>query len=114
VPDFQAMVAALDRKARLATTVAAERRWFAVDVSRLLVIEDGSTSRGRIDRVGRAAAVAFPVRGIAVRRWLREPVQPMSGLLFVRTANGSSATAANAGRQRVRKVAGRPRDPNRN
>lgn len=114
VPDFQAMVAALDRKTRLASTVAAERGWSAIGVSRLLVVEDGSTPRGRIERVGRAAAVAFPVRGIAVRRWLREPIQPMSGLLFLRTANGSSTTLAIAGRQRIRNVPGRRRDPNRN
>ena len=101
VPDFQATVSALDRKARLAQEIGAGRGWDARRISRLLVIERGSTSRDRLRRIGHAVDVAFPDRGAVVRRWLRSPSGPMSGLLFVRSATGDRVAYPIAGRQRV-------------
>ena len=66
VPDFQAMIAGLDRKARLAPEIAANRSWRATRTSRLLVIEAGSTARERIRRLDAAASAALPDRGTDV------------------------------------------------
>jgi transcriptional regulator with XRE-family HTH domain len=102
VPDFQAMVAALDRKARIAPNVARSRGWQARFVGRLLVVEEGSTSRDRISRLAAATAAAFPHRGAVVRAWLAAPSNSMSGLIFVRSATHASRSGVAAGRQRVR------------
>jgi transcriptional regulator with XRE-family HTH domain len=103
VPDFQAMVAGLDRKARLAPAIARDRGWHVRRASRLLVIEEGSTSRDRIRRVTPAAAAALPDRGMHVRMWLRRPSGALAGLLFVRSANQGDAMHRATGRQRVRR-----------
>jgi transcriptional regulator with XRE-family HTH domain len=103
VPDFQAMMAALDRKARLAPGVAAEREWHATRSSRLLVIEAGSTARDRMRRLDAAAIAALPHRGTKVRTWLENPSGPLAGVLFVRSATQGDRTQQAAGRQRVRR-----------
>lgn len=108
VPDSQAMLHALDRKARLAPEIARDRGWVCDVVARLLVIGESSTSRRRISALGATYAVAFPTVGWAVRRWLRAPAGRMSGLLFLPYARGSSTSARTTGVQRVRKRGIRP------
>jgi transcriptional regulator with XRE-family HTH domain len=103
VPDFQAMVATLDRKARLAPEIAGDRGWACREVGRLLVIEEGSTSRDRIGRLGAAVGAVFPNRGPFVRSWLRAPSGGLSGLLFVRSATAAGLPRSATGRQRVRR-----------
>lgn len=84
VPDLQAMLASLDRKARLAGPIAAERGWAASSCSRLLVIADDRTARRRVDAFGATFRQAFDVRGWAVDRWLRAPTgQAIAGLRFL-------------------------------
>jgi transcriptional regulator with XRE-family HTH domain len=84
VPDLQAMLSALDRKARLAAPVAAGRGWEASSVSRLLVIGDDRTARRRVDSFGATFGRAFPLRAWAVDRWLRDPDgAAISGLRFL-------------------------------
>jgi transcriptional regulator with XRE-family HTH domain len=102
VPDSQAMLHGLDRKARLAPRLAAERGWHSTAVARLLVVGATVTSRRRIDRLSATYATAFPSRGAEVRRWLRQPAGPLSGLLFVSYATGGSTRSFRPGVQRVR------------
>jgi transcriptional regulator with XRE-family HTH domain len=102
MPDAQAMLAALDRKNRLAARIARERGWLPVSVSRLLIIEEGSTARGRVARLGAMLDAAYPDRGARVRQWLRAPAGTISGILFFRSASRDSTPAVPAGRQRVR------------
>lgn len=103
MPDFQATVAAHDRKMRLGSEIARQRGWSARSTSRLLVIEAGSTARDRVRRLDAAMEAAYPVRGAAVRAWLRSPGNAISGLLFVRSAAGDGVPWSAAGRQRVRR-----------
>jgi len=110
VPDSQATIHGLDRKARLAPQIALERGWESGSVARLLVVGSSATSRHRVTRLDATYSAAFPARPAAVRAWLRRPVGAMSGLLFVAYAPGRSGTSAAAARQRVRRsVAARPR-----
>ncbi len=96
VPDLQAMLASLDRKARLAGPIAADRDWPAASVSRLLVVGHTRTARRRVDSFGMTFELAFPVRGRAVDRWLRAPDgRPIAGLRFLPDDHQTS------GRQRV-------------
>ena len=99
VPDVQAMLASLDRKARLAIEIARSRGWSAVAVGRLLVIGDSRTSRRRIDAHASTFAAEYPHRATAVRGWLRTPnlSDPLRGLWFLPAAHRVST------RHRVRK-----------
>lgn len=100
VPDSQAVLGNLDRKARLA------RR--AVDGGpepangTLLVIGDSSTSRRRLSELGYLYAAALPDRGSVVRRWLRNPEGPMRGILFLPFTPRDGGRRTMTGRQRVR------------
>jgi transcriptional regulator with XRE-family HTH domain len=108
VPDTQQTLHGLDRKTRLATQLAKDRGWRCRGVARLLVVGDSATSRRRIERLEATYATAFPVRGIEVRRWMRNPHQPISGLLFVAYAPRGSAKGPRHNHQRVRRRRGRP------
>jgi transcriptional regulator with XRE-family HTH domain len=101
LPDSQATIHGLDRKSRLATKLARDRGWKCRGVARLLVIGASDTSRRRVFRLRATYDVAFPMRGLELRRWLREPRQPMSGLLFVSYGRQESANVRAATRQRV-------------
>ena len=103
VPDSQATLHALDRKVRHAAQLAAERGWDCRGVARLLVVGASATSRRRIASLGATYHAAFPVQGRDVRRWLRTPGQPISGLLFVAYDTRGSANNGSAARERVRR-----------
>jgi transcriptional regulator with XRE-family HTH domain len=76
-----------DEKTRLAPKVAREHfGWHAALASRLLVLPDLSTQRRRVERHDPVLRVACPVRGLAVRGWLKAPTERISGLMFVRPA----------------------------
>ena len=51
-------------------------------IGRLLVLPASSMARRRVAMLDPVLGVAFPDRGEAVRRWLREPSGPLSGILF--------------------------------
>ena len=104
VPDSQATLYGLDRKARLAPEVARERGWRCLGVARLLVIGDSSTSRRRIESLAGTYRVALPRRGWDVTRWLRSPDGPIAGLLFQPYAHRMNGRKAITGMQRVRRA----------
>ncbi len=84
VPDLQAMLSSLDRKARLAPQIAGTRGWVARSCSRLLVLPDDRTSRRRVDEYAATFRTTFPARTAAVRRWIRSPGTTMGGgVLFL-------------------------------
>ena len=83
VPDVQATLAGVDRKARLAPLIARERGWTVRSVSRILVLPDDRTARRRIARFSATFARAFPERTVALRRWIAAPDRAVAGVLFV-------------------------------
>lgn len=60
VPDLQAMLTSLDRKARLGIRIAGEQGWKALAVSRLLVISEARTARRRVAAVEARSGELFP------------------------------------------------------
>ncbi len=113
VPDSQATLHGLDRKARLAEELAQARGWTCRGVARLLVVGDSATSRRRVARLGATYAAALPARGWEVRRWLRRPAGPIAGLMFLSTATGGGTNAAIPGQERVRRPKSGPTLVNR-
>jgi transcriptional regulator with XRE-family HTH domain len=74
----------LDMKVRVAPNLV-ERRfgWRPATVSRLLILPNDASVRRVVNRHGETFGSAYPVRGVAVRRWLRQPVGAISGLCFL-------------------------------
>jgi transcriptional regulator with XRE-family HTH domain len=104
VPDTQATVHVLDRKARLALRIARERGWSGSSVSRVLVVGESRTSRRRVERHADLFNAAFPARGREVSSWIRDPSgRPISGLLFLRPRSDRADRPGWGGRHRVRR-----------
>lgn len=110
VVDVQELIGTLDRKRRLAARVARERGWQAATVSAWLVIWDTRTNRRRVGAHRAFLGAAFPYDGRAMRRWLRHPRDPVSGLSFWTIAHRAHAIPFPATQHRVR-VRRKPRSP---
>ena len=98
VPDIQATIAGLDRKARVGPFVARDRGWDPMHIARLLVLPADRTSRRRVEAFAATFDRSLPARTTAVRRWLRAPIGTMSGILFL------SDLPPTQPRQRIRKA----------
>ena len=83
IPDVQATLSGIDRKARLATKVAHHRGWRVRSVSRWLVVPDTTTTRRRVELHAATFAAALPSRTVALRRWAADPNGAVAGILFV-------------------------------
>jgi transcriptional regulator with XRE-family HTH domain len=93
VPDIQAMLHVLDRKARLGPAVARERGWDPSGVARVLFLMEGRTSRRRLVTHAAIFAAAFPIQGRAALAWLRAPtLPPISGLVFMAVRGASKSS----------------------
>ena len=108
VVDVQELIGTLDRKRRLAARVARERGWQPATVSAWLVIWDTRTNRRRVGAHRAVLGAAFPYDGRAMRRWLRQPREPVSGLSFWTIAHGAHAIPFPATQHRVRVRRARP------
>jgi len=98
VPDLQAAIVSLDRKARLAVRIASDRGWPAAAAGRLLVLPADRTARRRVDQHAEIFRAAFPARRSQVTSWLADPRgAAFSGLLFVSGARQASARHRIAG-----------------
>lgn len=96
-----------DEKVRLASGIASERfGWRVAGVSRLLVLPDTTSARRAVTRHAAVLDGAYPLRGNAIREWLREP-RPgsgvMSGLLFAPGTRGGRGTRARTSPKRIRR-----------
>jgi transcriptional regulator with XRE-family HTH domain len=102
MPDVQATLHGLDRKARLAPEIAERFGWAPGHVARLLVVAESPTSRGRVRRHALVLGSALPDRGSRVRAWLRRPVGTVRGLVFLSNASPAGTTRGQWRRERVR------------
>jgi transcriptional regulator with XRE-family HTH domain len=93
----------LDEKVRLAPKVAAERLgWGVQHVAWMLVLPRSSTVRRRLDRHAAIFERVFPTRGRELRGWLRAPLGPVAGVLFVSPSQRATGRRAASARERVR------------
>lgn len=96
------LLTTMDRRARLARTIARDRGWDARTVSTWVVVAEGDSNRRRV-RANRAALrSAMPSDGHTVRAWLRQPAGSIAALSFWADANVGNTTAHMAARKRVR------------
>ncbi len=83
VPDMQAMLSAIDRKRRLANTLARQLGWQPSLVGTVLVLPDEGQARNAVERYRAILDASFPARTVAVRRWLRQPDGDIRGIWFL-------------------------------
>jgi hypothetical protein len=82
-----------DEKCRLASREARERfGWQARASARLLVASSDRTTRRRVSRASAVLEAAYPVRGVAVRAWLRAPATAPVGLLWLTDTSPGSGS----------------------
>lgn len=104
LPRLEESIRKLDEKERLARERIAKDRfgWQPTTVGRLLILPDTDRARRQVVANATVLDAAFPDRGAIVRRWLRVPSGPLSGIVFVADATMSGANGPNVGVQRVR------------
>ncbi len=102
IVDANELVATLDRKRRLAIGIARDRGLAPECVGSLLLVADSATNRRRVSRYDALLRAAFPARGAAMRRWLRNPVGGCDGLLFLSYDRTGNVIQGLASRKRVR------------
>lgn len=97
----------LDEKERLVRDRIAFERfgWRPVAVARILVLPDTDRARGQVRRHASVLDLAFPSRGAAVRRWLRDPVGGLAGILFIADISRRGTNDTSASSRRVRRPA---------
>jgi transcriptional regulator with XRE-family HTH domain len=81
---IEELVRRLDVKERLAAGIARDRfGWQPARVSRLVVMPGDRSKYRAVDRHAILLGAAFPLRGNAIRGWLRSPTGRLSGLWLV-------------------------------
>jgi hypothetical protein len=102
IVDVQHLLGSLDMKARLAPAMVREWGWAVRGVVPALVVAEGTTNRRRISEHPILFA-RFALRGWSATRWIRSPVEGVSGLLLlVKLPHANHGDRRRAGRQRVR------------
>ncbi len=101
--DLEDVLTVMDRRVRLAATVARQRGWDARSVSSWVVIAEGDANRRRAQAHAATLRSAFPANGHQMRAWLRDPTGRIASLSFWANASGSSATRRRVSRKRVRR-----------
>jgi transcriptional regulator with XRE-family HTH domain len=93
IPDLQATLATLDRKARLGSRIAGQVGWRSAGVGRLLVVAESRTTRRRVAEHRATFEVHLPDRAAEIRRALASPrsAHPIRGLLFLPLTTHPSA-----------------------
>jgi transcriptional regulator with XRE-family HTH domain len=109
VVDLGELLGTLDRKRRLATTVARQLRWEAASVGVWLAIADGATNRRRVAQHVGALRAALPDDGRSLRAWLARPAVGIAALSFVADGHPGQPRTSFATPIRVPTRAARPR-----
>lgn len=99
----------MDRKRRLARTIAADRGWEPASVSGWIILAAGRTNERRVAAFHSTLRAAYPDDGRRMRSWLRDPQGEISAMSVWRAEPGSAPgrpAARLAPRQRVRRTNG--------
>jgi transcriptional regulator with XRE-family HTH domain len=96
--DVGEMLGTMDRKQRLARTIAAERGWQPETVSGWIILAAGRTNERRCAEFRATLRSAYPDDARRMRAWLPDPVGPVAALsiwhVTSRTSNAGSARLA--------------------
>jgi len=110
IVDLQDLLATLDRKRRLATTIARDLGWRPSIVGALLAMRGETQARNAVRRFGPIFDAAYPRRGGRVQAWLRHPDSDASGVWFL-NSSPDDAKRRPGGIFRVRPAGNRTPEP---
>jgi transcriptional regulator with XRE-family HTH domain len=99
--DLQDLLSVLDRKRRLALSIAREAGWKPLTVGTLLVMPAETQARSAVDKYRPLFDASYPARGTQVQRWLRTPQRDLAGVWFLNFTPGD-AKRRDGGLLRVR------------
>ena len=98
--DVNELLRTLDRKRRLARTIAADRGWQAELVSAWLIVEETHTNRRHATEHRPLLRAALPLDGRQLRPFLAEPTCATSGMAFWPSASPRSTRCGPGRRER--------------
>lgn len=102
VVDLQDLLSKMDRKRRLAPTLARKLGWRPLVVGSVLVLPDETWARNAVERFRPIFAAALPARTADVRRWLKSPDRDLRGIWFLLNIAPGNATRRPRGAMRIR------------
>jgi transcriptional regulator with XRE-family HTH domain len=102
IVDVNDLMGSVDRKRRLAQTIASDRGWEPVTVSTWVAVADVRTNRRALARHATTLRAKFPADGRTVRGWLSEPGRRIDALGFVSFGGRGNSGSELAPIRRVR------------
>ena len=108
IVDVNELMGTIDRKRRLAPTIARERGWIPSSVCVWVIVADSSTNRRRVRAHRTTLRAAFPTDGKTINGWLAGPGAPIACLSFWSNSPASRVKSDLATRKRVRRPARGP------
>ena len=102
IVDVNDLVGKVDTKRRLARSVARDRGWDPASISVWVIVASGRTNRARVAAHGAMLRAAYPTDGRTIKRWLRDPVGPVSVLSMWQDVHRGTARADLSPVRRVR------------
>jgi hypothetical protein len=103
IVDVSELMGTLDKKTRLARSIARERGWFADKVGVWLVVARSDMNRRRVTKHVTTLRAALPSDGRSIDSWLRHPDREIRCLSFWAYAARSGANRGLATVKRVRR-----------
>jgi hypothetical protein len=100
--DLQDLLSAMDRKRRLAPTIARAEGWRPLLVGSVLVVPGESWARHAVKRFDAVLGAALPDRTSEVHTWLKLPDRDLRAIWFLFTDGRGSTKRATGGSMRVR------------
>jgi transcriptional regulator with XRE-family HTH domain len=108
VVDLNELLGTLDRKRRLASTIAQGREWDPVAIATWVLVADSRTNRRAVAEHATVLRGTLPTDGRGVARWLRRPIGRIDALSFLPYVHGVHLGVDPAAIRRVvRRSAGR-------
>lgn len=111
IVDINDLLGTLDRKRRLAASIARDRGWDPESVSCWVVVADSRTNRRHVAQHAAVLRAKLPVDGRTMRAWLRSPGVAVSALSFLPDVGGAHPRATTAPTRRVRRASPRTTGP---
>ncbi len=102
IVDVNELIGQMDKRRRLARTIAEERGWDPLSISTWVIVANGRTNRARLAAHRVLLRNAFPVDGRSVRSWLRQPDRRIAALSLWDRVEHGTASDGYAARHRVR------------
>lgn len=103
IVDINELMGTIDRKRRLAATIASERGWFPRNVAVWVIVADSVMNRRRVQSHTTTLRAAFPTDGRSVTGWLGHPTGELRCLSFWSNAHSANTKSGFASVRRVRR-----------